>query len=159
MYGKLPPAVDIHKRISSASSPNAFAGMETHMTKLIVTGAKGRMGNLVCELAQQSHRLQLVAPLDLEDSLEAVIHKGDVIIDFTEPTATLSFLHTAVHYKKPMVIGTTGHDQKNREMIEEAARTIPIVFSPNMSIGVNLLFALVTKTARTLGKEYPLQIF
>ncbi len=83
---------------------------------------------------------------------------GDVIIDFTTKDATLSLLKRAEKNKIPMVIGTTGLDDSDKEEIKKSAKKIPIVFSPNMSIGINLLFILLKKTAEVLGDEYDVEI-
>ena len=85
----------------------------------------------------------------MSDPSEA-IKRGDVIIEFTTPEATLKHLDIAVKEKKAMVIGTTGLDEKSIKIIKDASKKIPIVFSPNMSPGVNLLFKMSGQAAGVL---------
>jgi 4-hydroxy-tetrahydrodipicolinate reductase len=87
---------------------------------------------------------------DISGDLDAVIDRGDVVIDFTTPSATMEHLETALGHRKPIVIGTTGLSEEDIARIKVAAKTIPVVFSPNMSIGVNLLFRLVKEAAKAV---------
>jgi 4-hydroxy-tetrahydrodipicolinate reductase len=82
-----------------------------------------------------------------------------VAIDFTLPEATVSNLAACVAARCPIVIGTTGHSEALRGQIAEAARSIPVLHSPNMSLGVNLLLRLVQLTARKLDEAYDIEIF
>jgi 4-hydroxy-tetrahydrodipicolinate reductase len=86
----------------------------------------------------------------IERDLAGVIGNGDVVIDFTTPAATLEHLAVAVERRKPMVIGTTGFSDAEIGRIKEAARAIPVVFTPNMSVGVNILFRLAGEVAKTV---------
>ena len=88
----------------------------------------------------------------------AALRHGDVLIEFTQPRATLEHLRVARQLKKPMVIGTTGLSDAERALITKAARAIPIVFSPNMSVGVNVLFELVGLAATRLGLAYDVEV-
>ena len=92
------------------------------------------------------------------DQLSEPLKDADVLIEFTRPEATLAHLQAAAKLKKAVVIGTTGFDERGRQAIETAARSIPIVFSPNMSLGVNLLFELVQLAAERLGPDYGVKI-
>ena len=94
----------------------------------------------------------------LTDDAASAIRAGEVVIEFTQPQATLEHLKLAVQAKKPMVIGTTGFSESERSAIAEAAKTIPIVFSPNMSVGVNVLFELVQTAAKRLGLTYDVEV-
>lgn len=104
--------------------------------------------------------------IPLSASLEEVFSSKDnlkrrtkpVIIDFTSPPATLNHLSLAVEYQVPMVIGTTGFEESQKAAITKAAKKIPIVMAPNMSVGVNALFQLVGEAARILGKGYDIEI-
>jgi 4-hydroxy-tetrahydrodipicolinate reductase len=82
-----------------------------------------------------------------------------VAIDFTLPEATVSNLAACVAARCPIVIGTTGHSEALREQIAEAARSIPVLYSPNMSLGVNLLLRLVELTAQKLDETYDIEVF
>lgn len=150
------------------------------MIKLIVGGSCGKMGRKILALSSSDKEFELkgaienkghpaigrklsevlmnpTLKMEVKDSAE-VIQEGDVLIEFTSPLATLEHLKLARKYKKAMVIGTTGLDEKQLEMIKEASTDIPIVFSPNMSIGVNLVFKLVKEVAQKLGKDYKVDI-
>ena len=88
----------------------------------------------------------------------ALIAASDVIIDFTAPAATVRHAELAAAAGKALVIGTTGIDAAQARAIEAAARHAPIVWSPNMSLGVNLLMGLVEQVAARLGPEYDIEI-
>jgi 4-hydroxy-tetrahydrodipicolinate reductase len=87
------------------------------------------------------------------------IGAAQIAIDFTSPEATGANLAACVAGNCPLVLGTTGHDESARERIVQAARQIPIVMAPNMSLGVNLLLKLVELTARTLDESYDIEVF
>ena len=146
------------------------------MLKVGVTGAAGRMGSLISNLVLKDGDLNLVGVTEREDSpfigkefargvkfyssLKEFTEKPDVVIDFTTPQGTLKVLGEARELKIPLVIGTTGFTQEEKEKIEETSKSIPIVFSPNMSLGVNLLFKLVGEVAKALkDKGYDVEIF
>jgi len=84
--------------------------------------------------------------------------KRPVIIDFTSPESTLMHLQWASQYRLGMVIGTTGFTPMQNEEIRKASKKIPVVASPNMSVGVNTLFRLVELTARILGQDYDVEV-
>jgi 4-hydroxy-tetrahydrodipicolinate reductase len=86
------------------------------------------------------------------------IGQGDVVIEFTSPEATAAHARIAQELRKPMVIGTTGLSDAQREALRQAARTIPMVVSPNMSVGVNVLFEAVALAAARLGPSYGVKI-
>ena len=90
--------------------------------------------------------------------LDDVIDEADVVIDFTSPEAGITYLKISHDRKKALVVGTTGFDAGQRKAFEEASQTIPICLSPNMSVGVNLLFSLVEQVAKILGHEYDPEI-
>lgn len=145
------------------------------MVKVAVTGAKGRMGSLVSNLALQDRNLKLVGVTEQPNSesigkefsngvkfypsLGKILEKPDVVIDFTVPKATLNLLDEAKKIKTALVIGTTGFTDDQKQRIEETAKSIPIVLSPNMSLGVNILFKLVDEVTKALkGKGYDVEI-
>ena len=90
--------------------------------------------------------------------VQAALSVGDVVIDFTTPAATLALLPQAVDAKIALVIGTTGLDASGVEAIRSASSRIPIVFAPNMSLGMNVMFKVVADVARALGAGYDLEI-
>ncbi len=125
--------------------------------RLVILGAKGRMGHAVAAAAGEAG-LAIAAQADAGDDLAAAIALGDVVIDFSSHTATGKLIELAVAQKKALVIGTTGHpaDEKKRLLVQ-AART-PTVWAGNFSVGVNLLFALTARAARILGDDYDAEL-
>jgi 4-hydroxy-tetrahydrodipicolinate reductase len=128
------------------------------MTRVAVVGASGRMGQTIIEAINQNDRVNLGAALDKGDDLNAALDQFDVLIDFTRPEATLEYLNTCVTAGKSMVIGTTGFDNKGLEVINNAAQQIPVVFAPNMSVGVNLSLKLLDMAARVIGEDADIEI-
>jgi 4-hydroxy-tetrahydrodipicolinate reductase len=92
------------------------------------------------------------------DDIKALFAAADVVIDFTMPAATANNAKLAATMRKAMVIGTTGLDAYETRAIEEAAQTIPIMWSANMSIGVNVLLDMVARAAKTLDTSYDIEI-
>jgi 4-hydroxy-tetrahydrodipicolinate reductase len=90
---------------------------------------------------------------------EADAARVDGIIDFSAPSATMQLLPLAVALGKPFVVGTTGFSGEQRRRFDEAARSIPLLVSPNMSVGVNLLFRLTEMAARVLGDDFDVEVF
>lgn len=141
------------------------------MIKLAVCGAAGRMGSRIISLAKLDKAIIVKIALERPDfSKEAAQIEGikitqdtdkfsevDCVIDFSQPAATLEHLRKCVSLKKPMVIGTTGFSEQEVKLIKEASKAIPIVFSPNMSIGVNTVFKVLKDLASAL-KGYKVKI-
>jgi len=128
------------------------------MTRIAVVGASGRMGQTIIEAISQNDRVSLGVTLDKGDDLNSVLDQFDVLIDFTRPEATLDYLATCVAAGKAMVIGTTGFDNVGLEAINTAAQQIPVVFAPNMSVGVNLSLKLLDMAARVIGEDADIEI-
>ncbi len=150
------------------------------MIKLAIAGAAGRMGRVLIEACSQTPAVKLTAAIDRPDS--ALIGKDagecagvwalgvpvsgkltgaedfDVLIDFTLPEVTLAHLDLCRSKGKRMVIGTTGFTPEQRARIEEAAKECAIVFSPNMSVGVNLCLKLLETAARVLDGDVDIEI-
>ena len=142
------------------------------MIKTTVCGVSGRMGILIARLIAENKNFSLVGAVEKIDhpelgkkiegigiicDLAEVIGESDVVIEFTTPSATLK--HLAICGKKnvPVVIGTTGFSQEEIGEIRTISEKIPVLLSPNMSLGVNLLFKLV-KEAATILKDYEVEI-
>ena len=125
--------------------------------RVLLLGAKGRMGQAIAAAAPKAGA-QLSAGLDLGDDLTKEIGKCDVVIDFSHPNTSADLGRVCGAAKKPAVIGTTGHSKEERAAIEALARSVPVVLSPNFSVGVNALFWLTRKTAEMLGDEFDLEI-
>ncbi|MBN3038561.1 MAG: 4-hydroxy-tetrahydrodipicolinate reductase [Candidatus Omnitrophica bacterium] len=150
------------------------------MIRLVVSGCCGKMGKRILALASKNSEFEVCGALErgshpdlgkkvstclglanikatITDNLE-VINKAEVLIEFTTPAATMEHLNSALKYKKPMVIGSTGLDEQQLQKIQQACAYIPIVYSPNMSLGVNLLFRIASETAKRLGDQYKVDI-
>jgi len=128
------------------------------MTRIIITGSKGRMGNALLSCAANLPELQVAGQIDQGDSLRSVINNGDVVIDFSSHSATLGLATICAEYKKAMVIGTTGHSETTRSQISALGAQIPIVLASNYSTGVNTLFWLTRKAAEILGPGFDLEV-
>ncbi|HEY4256417.1 MAG TPA: 4-hydroxy-tetrahydrodipicolinate reductase [Candidatus Udaeobacter sp.] len=126
--------------------------------RVLLVGAAGRMGRSVADLAKADPKIDIVAQCDLGDSIEPAMKNCDVIIDFSQPDAITEVCRTALNNRKPLVIGTTAHSPEQRRTIEEAARSLPIVFASNFSVGVNVLFWLTRKAAELLGQDFSPEI-
>lgn len=151
------------------------------MIKLVISGIAGRMGKRIGALALKDKDFDIKGALESVDSsfigkdVGEVLGAGkmdkkvssdfgkisddcDVVIEFTYPDATIEHLVIARKKKIAIVIGTTALSSQDIEKIKEASNDIPIVFSPNMSIGANLLFKLTEMTSRVLGEDYNVEI-
>jgi len=128
------------------------------MTKIIITGSKGRMGRALVSCAAHYSDLQVVGQIDQGDDLRSMIQQGDVVIDFSSHSATPAIATLCAAHKKAMVVGTTGHSDEGRIQIANCQSQIPIVLSSNFSTGVNALFWLTRKAAEILGPGFDLEI-
>ncbi len=151
------------------------------MVEIIVCGAAGRMGGTVVGLIQQSADVKLAGAVEFSGSpaigkdageiagvgnlgvaigeqIEPLLKDDAVIIDFTQPKASLGFLRAAVEKSAPMVLCTTGFNAAEVAEIEKLGAQTRLVFSANMSIGVNLLLSILGNVARTLGDDYDVEI-
>lgn len=150
-------------------------------TRIAIHGAAGRMGRAVIQAALATQGIKLVAAIDRKDNAElgedvaSVVGQApigvsvgyvidpaaepfEVLVDFTQPEATLSALDLCRSHKKAMVIGTTGFTAAQRETIQAAAKDIPICTAANFSIGVNVVLSLLGDAARLLGEPYDVEI-
>ena len=98
------------------------------------------------------------AGIHIQDNIERVIAEGEVIIDFTAPVVTLALLEKAIQYKKAMVIGTTGMEKDDIQTLTQLAPSIPCVFAPNMSIGINVLLNILGQMVKALGSGYDIEV-
>ncbi|HOX09768.1 MAG TPA: 4-hydroxy-tetrahydrodipicolinate reductase [Candidatus Omnitrophota bacterium] len=138
------------------------------MVKIAICGCAGKMGARILYFAEKDKQISVTLGLEakghpcvgskmgsgeVSDNCDDVA-QADVIIDFTSPEATMEHLDAAVRCGKAIVIGTTGLSDAQLAKIKEASAKIPVVQSPNMSIGVNLLFRLVKEAAEKLSGDY-----
>jgi len=128
------------------------------MTKIIITGSKGRMGQALMACAARIPELQVVGAIDHGDDLGQVIAKADVVIDFSFHSATLGVAELCAKNKKAVVIGTTGHSAEEKNKITALKSQIPMVVATNFSTGVNTLFWLTRKAAEILGNDFDLEV-
>ena len=142
------------------------------MIKLGITGACGKMGRRIYELAGLDKDLEV--GLALEKKGTPLIGKDlgrikvssnldglfliDVLVDFTLPEAVDTHLDYVAKYKKALVLGTTGLSDAQKSKVEEIAKIVPVVFTPNMSVGVNVLFSILGEIAQRLGPDYSVEI-
>lgn len=151
------------------------------MLGVVIAGATGRMGRALIEAVLRAPGLRLHGALDRPDSpllgrdagealgvqtgvrvgadIAGAVAGAHALIDFTVPAATLAHAQACAAARVPMVIGTTGFDPDGRERLGAIARELPLVFAPNMSVGVNVAFRLVEQAARILGDAYDVEVF
>jgi len=142
------------------------------MIKLAISGCCGKMGTRIHRLASMDKSFSVSLLLEQKQhasvgmSFEGIkvtddiqeIQNCDCLIEFTSPQATLQHLEMCRKFSKAIVIGTTGLNDQQKGTIKKASADIPIVFSPNMSIGVNLLLKLVKDAAEIISKDYKINI-
>lgn len=126
--------------------------------KTIIYGSAGKMGQALLESLPRESSLELLGAISSKDSIDPLMKEVDVIIDFTAPDATIALLSKCRKAKKAIVIGTTGLSKQEESIILEASQEIPVLFSPNYSVGVNTLFWLTQKATELLGSEYDSEI-
>ncbi len=141
--------------------------------RIAIAGSSGRMGRILLESVADADDLMLHAALEHEGSemlgqdlngvkisadVGAALEGADVLIDFTRPEGTLHHLEVCRRLKVGMVIGTTGFNAQQKALLGAAAQDIGIVFAPNMSVGVNLLFKLLETASRVLAQGYDIEI-
>jgi 4-hydroxy-tetrahydrodipicolinate reductase len=151
------------------------------MIKAIVTGVAGRMGGRIVHMMEAAAGLQLVGAVEspghaalgkdvgevvglppkgvkVTDSLPEVLPQAEVVIEFTHPEPSLSHLHQVADANKAMVLGTTGFSPPQIAEIHALASRAHLVFAPNMSVGVNLMFKVVADIAGVLAEGYDVEI-
>ncbi len=133
--------------------------MSARELQVAIFGASGRMGRAVIAAVEESPGTAVKGTATSAGDPAAALRGADVAIEFALPQATAANLAACVAAKRPIVIGTTGHDEAQRARIAAAAREIAIVMAPNMSLGVNLLLKLVELTAGKLDASYDIEVF
>lgn len=155
--------------------------MEKLVVRVIVTGAAGRMGSRIINAIVERKDIEIAGAIEREDhpslghdagevagagpiglkirdTIEDFLEKADVIIDFSTPHATLLNLEKVSKKGKAIVIGTTGFSKEGEENIREISNKIPCVYSPNMGVGINLVFKIIQDIAKVIGDEYDVEI-
>jgi 4-hydroxy-tetrahydrodipicolinate reductase len=149
------------------------------MIKIAIPGAAGRMGQELVKASYAAAGIETGAATEHPDSkamgrdsgeLAGIDPNGvsiaetagpeyfDVLIDFTRPQPAMNHLDYCILHNKAMVIGTTGFSAEEKQRITDAAKSIPVVFAPNMSVGVNLCFKLLATAAKVLGDSVDIEI-
>ena len=151
------------------------------MADVVVAGAAGRMGSRLVALLQQESELRLVAALEapghaalghdagesagigrlgipIGADVDAALGKDRILIEFSVPEASLAHVREVARHGGRAVIGTTGFSPAQREELAGIGRAIPLLVSPNMSVGVNVAFKVLADMARLLGDEYDVEI-
>lgn len=128
------------------------------MVNIVITGAKGRMGQALVNCAARIPELKIVGQIDQGDCLEDVIGQANAVIDFSFHSATPAVADLCASNKAALVIGTTGHAPHEEDKIRLCKNIIPIVWASNYSTGVNALFWLTRKAAEILGPNFDLEV-
>ncbi|OGV76307.1 MAG: 4-hydroxy-tetrahydrodipicolinate reductase [Methylotenera sp. RIFCSPLOWO2_02_FULL_45_14] len=148
--------------------------------KVVIAGCSGRMGHVLLECVFADSELVLHGALDRADNpqlgrdageqlgklsgvnvvadIDLALKDADVLVDFTRPEASMSYLDACQKHHVKMIIGTTGFSVEQKLAIEVASKNIAIVFAPNMSVGVTLLINLVEQAAKVLNDGYDIEI-
>jgi 4-hydroxy-tetrahydrodipicolinate reductase len=155
--------------------------MMANPLKIVIAGSSGRMGHALLATVFADAELVLHGALDragdnpglgrdageqfgklsgvkVTSEVDAALQEADVLVDFTRPEASLQYLQACQKAKVAMVIGTTGFSEMQKQAITDASKEIPIVFAPNMSVGVTLLINMVEQAARVLNEGYDIEV-
>ena len=137
------------------------------MTKIILSGANGKMGRVIQNVVSLRDDCEIVAGVDLNTestsfpvyaNINEITEKADVIIDFSNPVLLDNLLDYSKANKMPLVIATTGYDDNQKAQINDASKECPIFFTYNMSMGINLLANLAKKAVSVLGSDFDIEI-
>lgn len=137
------------------------------MIKVIICGASGKMGGFVADACKSDGDIQVVAGVDkinlgqnfpIFGDFKSINTDADVIIDFSNPILLDSILEYAIKTNTAVVLATTGYSDSQIEQIKEASKEIPVFFTFNMSLGVNLICSLAKKAAAVLGDGFDIEI-
>lgn len=138
------------------------------MTRIILNGCNGKMGQVITRLAAEDETCEIVAGFDINDAVENAypVYKNpmdfdgeaDVVIDFSHPSSLTGILNFCKAKKLPVIICTTGLSAEQKAEFTEASKEIPVFFSANMSLGINLLIALAKKATAILEGNFDIEI-
>lgn len=123
-----------------------------------IAGASGRMGKTLVEAVLAAPDAELATAFDIGDDVAAALDGAGCLIDFTRPEGTLQHLEICRRLGVHAVVGTTGFSAEQKKQIEAVARDIPVVFAPNMAVGVNAVFKLLDVAARILDEGYDVEV-
>lgn len=138
------------------------------MKRIILSGCNGHMGSAITSIVSERDDCEIVCGIDINTeskngypvfkNAKDITADGDVIIDFSHPAALSSLIDYAVEKNIPVVLATTGYSDEQVAQIKECAKKIPVFYSRNMSLGINLLISLATKAAEILGNSFDIEI-
>lgn len=138
------------------------------MIKILLSGANGRMGRAITQLVAESDKAEILCGVDCNTQpnesfpiyadFHSVAEKPDVIVDFSNAANFENVMDFAEKKAVPVVMATTGLNKEQKERLENASKTIPVFFSANMSLGVNLICELAKKAAAFLGDSFDIEI-
>ncbi|MFO7637599.1 MAG: 4-hydroxy-tetrahydrodipicolinate reductase [Clostridia bacterium] len=138
------------------------------MLRILLTGCNGKMGRTISSMVFETPNLVISAGVDIQGegaggypvfcSLDACTVPGDVVVDFSHPSAFQDTLSFCMKHGLPLVMATTGLSDAQKVRLEESSRVIPVFYSANMSMGVNLLIRLAKTAARFFGEEFDVEI-
>lgn len=138
------------------------------MIKIILNGCNGKMGQVISRIVSESDKYEIAAGIDINTYLNnpypvytdfsECSENADVIIDFSHPSSLNGLLSFAKYRKLPAVIATTGLSDEQKKEIENSSKDIPLFFSANMSLGINLITELAKKAAMLLSDTFDIEI-
>lgn len=138
------------------------------MNSILLSGCNGKMGKFITNCVEQRDDCEIIAGIDISnkkndyfevfESIDNFKKKADVIIDFSHPSSLEKLLEYAVSTNTPAVVATTGLSNVQLENIKEVSKKVPIFFSANMSLGVNLVRELAEKATKVLGSSFDIEI-
>lgn len=138
------------------------------MVRIIMNGCNGKMGQVISRLVAEDEEAQIVAGVDINNiinnsypvfkSLDEFTGEADVVVDFSHPSSLTGVLNYCKKNKLPVIIATTGLSAEQKEEFRASASEIPVFFSANMSLGINLLISLAQKAAKLLEGNFDIEI-
>ncbi len=138
------------------------------MTKIIMNGCNGKMGQVISRLVSEDDSCEIVAGFDVNDNIENTYPvftnpddftgEADVVIDFSHPSALTNILNYCKKSNLPVILATTGFSDEQKKEFNEASKEIPVFFSANMSLGINLLIDLAKKATKLLEGNFDIEI-
>ena len=138
------------------------------MIKIIMNGCNGKMGQVISRLVDEDSEVEIVCGVDINTqqmndypvvaSIEEFSGEADVVIDFSHPSCLNSILNYCKRTNTPVILATTGFSAEDKASFTEAANEIPVFFSANMSLGINLLISLAKQAAKLLEGNFDIEI-
>ena len=138
------------------------------MTKIVMNGCNGKMGQVITRLVAEDDNCEIVAGFDVNDTIDNTYPvftnpdeftgDADVVIDFSHPSALTNILNYCKKRKLPVILATTGFTNEQKQEFTDASKEIPVFFSANMSLGINLLIDLAKKATKLLEGNFDIEI-